>query len=137
MAKIIFTIATRVIRGPYTNAEPLKAGESERDITAQEAVTIDALRTVGAKAVVDDLTNGLRVATLDEADERKTFRESLIDRIKAITSLTTRATAYQAAPSILLAMAEGDKLGAKAIADTLTMFPAQQITRLKALIDAA
>lgn len=135
--KIVFNSTTRVIRGTFTHNEEPLSGEGERTITTAEETTIANLRTSGAVILVDDLTNGIRAATIDEADERKTFRAQLLDRIKLMANLVNRAEAYKSAPAVLLAMENGDKPGAKAVVDTLTTFSQTVRDRLKALIDLA
>lgn len=135
MPKIIFNITSRVIRGPYTHDEQPFSFEGQRTITTAEENQINTLRNGGAAAVVDDLVSGLRAATADEADERKTFKAVILAKIKAMPNLPNRATAYQAAPAILLAIENGDKDGAKAVVDTMTVFGQAARDRIKALID--
>ncbi len=134
MAHIIFRTSSKLIRGPYTADETPGVGESSRTVTTQEEATIKALRDGGAPGVVDDV-GGLRAATQEEADEYRPFRAALLNRIKNIANLATRASAYNVAPPLLLALDNNDKDGAKAVVDTMTVFSAGIRTQLKALID--
>lgn len=124
---------SRVIRLVFTHTEPAAAGEYQREITTPEYQAIDAIHAAGNVAV-DDLA-GIRAATVDESDERKTFKQALLGRISLVANVANRAPLYAPANDILLALDNRDKDGAKAIVDTVTAMPVATRTKLKSLID--
>lgn len=134
MNRIAADNTTKVIRLVFTHSnEPVVTGEYQRDISPAEFTAIDTIHRNGGVAV-DDVA-GIRAATVDEADDRKTFKQALLGRISLVGNVANRSPLYAPANDILLALDNRDKDGAKAIVDTVTSMPVATRTKLKSLID--